>query len=252
MITDLNFYLLSIPALLIVGISKGGFGGGIGMVAVPMLSLVISPVAAAAILLPVLCLMDLFALRGFRGKFDLSVIKPILPAALVGVLAGAFSFHLMSERGIKFMIATLTLLFCADALIKALRKRQTPAKKPNVVRASIWSSLAGFTSFSVHAGGPPLNMYLLPLRLEKSLYVSTTVIFFTFINYVKLIPYVSLGLFDQSILLTALILAPIAPVGIWLGIYMHNRIEERLFYQICYAFLFLTGLKLGYDALTMA
>ena len=99
MITDLNFYLLAIPALLIVGISKGGFGGGIGMVAVPMLSLVISPVAAAAILLPVLCLMDLFALRGFRGKFDLSVIKPILPAALVGVLAGAFSFHLMSERG---------------------------------------------------------------------------------------------------------------------------------------------------------
>lgn len=222
------------------------------MVAVPMLSLVISPVAAAAILLPVLCLMDLFALRGFRGKFDLTVIKPILPAALVGVIAGALTFHLMSERSIKLMIALLTFLFCFDALIKALRKNKPEAKKPNVWRASLWSSLAGFTSFSVHAGGPPLNMYLLPLRLHKSLYVSTTVVFFTFINYVKLIPYFSLGLFSTDILLTALVLTPIAPVGIWLGIYMHNRLDEKLFYQLCYAFLFLTGLKLGYDALTMA
>lgn len=252
MITDINFYLLAIPALLIVGISKGGFGGGLGMVAVPMLSLVISPVAAAAILLPVLCLMDLFALRGFRGKFDLTVIKPILPAALVGVIAGALTFHLMSERSIKLMIALLTFLFCFDALIKALRKTKPEAKRPNAWRASLWSSLAGFTSFSVHAGGPPLNMYLLPLRLQKSLYVSTTVVFFTFINYVKLIPYFSLGLFSTDILLTALVLTPIAPVGIWLGIYMHNRLDEKLFYQLCYAFLFLTGLKLGYDALTMA
>jgi len=249
MITDPLFYPIAIEALLIVGISKGGFGGGVGMVAVPMLSLVISPVAAAAIMLPVLCLMDLFALRGFRGKFDLHVLKPILPAALLGVIAGAYSFHLLSERNIKLMIATLTLLFCLDALIKAVRKRPQVARAQNNAKAGVWSFLAGFTSFSVHAGGPPLNMYLLPLRLEKSLYVSTTVVFFTFINYVKLIPYVSLGLFNQEVLLTALVLAPVAPIGIWIGIYLHNRIDERLFYRLCYLFLFLTGVKLGYDAI---
>jgi len=124
MITDVNFYLLAITALLIVGISKGGFGGGLGMIAVPMLSLVISPIAAAAILLPVLCLMDLFALRGFKGKFDFSVLKPILPAALVGVIVGALSFHLMSERSIKFMISVLTILFCLDAVVKVILKRK--------------------------------------------------------------------------------------------------------------------------------
>ncbi|NVK02011.1 MAG: sulfite exporter TauE/SafE family protein [Oceanospirillaceae bacterium] len=252
MITDVNFYLLAITALLIVGISKGGFGGGLGMIAVPMLSLVISPIAAAAILLPVLCLMDLFALRGFKGKFDFSVLKPILPAALVGVIVGALSFHLMSERSIKFMISVLTILFCLDAVVKVILKRKPEPKAPNNMRAAIWSSLSGFTSFSVHAGGPALNMYLLPLRLNKSVYASTTVVFFTFINYVKLIPYISLGLFDSQILTTALVLAPIAPLGIWLGIYLHNRLDEKIFYQLCYGFLFITGLKLGYDALTMA
>ena len=252
MITDPTFYLLAIPALLIVGISKGGFGGGLGLVAVPMMSLAVSPFTAAAIMLPILCLMDLFALRGFRGKFDFSIMKPIFPAALLGVVAGAYSFHLLSDQSIKFMIAALSLLFCLDAVVKALRKKQIVAKKPNWISAGVWTFLAGFTSFSVHAGGPPLNFYLLPLRLNKSLYVSTTVVFFTFINYIKLVPYVSLGLFTTETLMTALVLAPLAPLGIWLGIYLHNRIEERLFYQLCYAFLFLTGLKLGYDALTMA
>lgn len=251
MITDLSFYLLAIPALLIVGISKGGFGGGLGLVAVPMLSLAVSPVTAAAIMLPILCLMDIFALRGFKGNFDKSLLISLFPAALVGVLLGAFSFHLLTEQSIKLMIALMTLLFCADAALKTLRKRNPEPKPPNSVRAAIWSSIAGFTSFSVHAGGPPLNFYLLPLRLDKSLYVSTTIAFFMFINLIKLVPYMSLGLFNAETLYTALVLTPLAPIGIWLGVWLHHRIEDKLFYQLCYGFLFVTGIKLAYDALAV-
>ena len=252
MITDPLFYIMAVPALLIVGISKGGFGGGLGMLAVPMLSLAVSPVIAASIMLPILIIMDMFALRGFKGRFDFSLLIQLFPPAMIGVAAGALTFHLFTEQNLKLLIATVTLIFCGDALRKALKKAPTPAKERSLVRGSFWSFFAGYTSFSVHAGGPPLNFYLLPLKLDKSLYVSTSIAFFTFINLVKVIPYVSLGLFTQEILVTALIIAPLAPVGIWLGIYLHNRVDDKLFYQLCYAFLFLTGLKLGYDALTMA
>lgn len=249
MITDISFYLLAIPALLIVGISKGGFGGGIGLVAVPMMSLAISPITAAAIMLPILILMDLFALRGFKSRFDKTLLWQIFPASLVGVVVGAFSFRLLSESDIKLMIAVLTLLFCADAARKALRKRVVSAKKKTGFMPTIWCFLAGFTSFSVHAGGPALSFYLLPLRLDKTLFVSTSIAFFTFINLIKVVPYVSLGLFTRETLMTALVLAPLAPIGIWLGLWLHKRIEDRLFYNLCYIFLFITGLKLGYDAL---
>lgn len=252
MITDPIFYIAAVPALLIVGISKGGFGGGLGMLAVPMLSLAVSPVVAAAIMLPILILMDLFALRGFKGHFDRQLLIQLFPPAIVGVAAGALTFHLFTEQSLKLLIAAVTLIFCADALRKALKRTATPAKEPNSIRGTFWSFCAGYTSFSVHAGGPPLNFYLLPLKLDKSIYVSTSIAFFTGINLVKLIPYISLGLFTEEILLSALIIAPLAPVGIWLGIYLHNRVNDKLFYQLCYGFLFITGLKLGYDALTMA
>ena len=250
MITEISFYLLAIPALLIVGISKGGFGGGLGLVAVPMMSLVISPVTAAAIMLPILCLMDIFALRGFKGRYDRAILLSLLPGSLAGMLIGAFSFHLLTEQSIKLIISVLTLLFCADAMRKAIRRTPVVTKPPNAIRAGFWSFLAGFASFSVHSGGPPLNLYLLPLRLEKSLYVATTIAFFTFINITKIVPYASLGLFTKETLYTALVLAPIAPVGIWLGVWMHHRIEDKVFYRICYAFLFITGIKLGYDAIS--
>lgn len=220
------------------------------MVAVPMMSLTISPVTAAAIMLPILCLMDIFALRGFKGRYDRAVLLSLLPGSLAGVLIGAFSFHLLTEQSIKLMISVLTLVFCAEAMRKAIRRTPVVAKQANAIRAGFWSFIAGFASFSVHSGGPPLNLYLLPLRLEKSLYVSTTIAFFTFINVTKIVPYASLGLFTQETLYTALVLAPIAPMGIWLGVWMHHRIEEKAFYRICYAFLFIAGIKLGYDALS--
>ena len=181
--------------------------------------------------------MDIFALRGFKGRYDRAILLSLLPGSLAGMLIGAFSFHLLTEQSIKLIISVLTLLFCADAMRKAIRRTPVVTKPPNAIRAGFWSFLAGFASFSVHSGGPPL-------------YVATTIAFFTFINITKIVPYASLGLFTKETLYTALVLAPIAPVGIWLGVWMHHRIEDKVFYRICYAFLFITGIKLGYDAIS--
>jgi uncharacterized membrane protein YfcA len=117
----------------------------------------------------------------------------------------------------------------------------------NRLLGTIWSMTSGFTSFISHAGGPPIQFYLLPQRMDKTVFVGTTVIFFLIVNYVKLVPYVWLGLFDTSVLTTALVLMPVAPVSIWLGMRLHRIIPPGPFYRICYVFVFLAGLKLLYD-----
>lgn len=243
MLDGLIFYLFAIPAVLITGISKGGFGGGLGLLAVPMMAMAISPVQAAAIMLPILCLMDLFSLKRFHGHADIENLKILLPAAFVGILLGAFSFQYLTDQQLKIMIGLIALLFVLHHIVKG----QSEAKPTSRLRGSFWGLVAGYTSFSVHAGGAPLNIYLLPLRLHKTIYAGTTVVFFAAINFTKLIPYGWLGQFNSTTLLTALLLAPLAPLGVWLGGKLHDKISETLFYRVSYSLLALAGSKLIYD-----
>lgn len=245
MIQDPFFYLVAIPAVLIVGISKGGLGGGLGLIAVPLMALAVPPTTAAAIMLPILCLMDLVGLWKFRGRGDRSCLRVLLPAALVGIIVGALTFRYLSDDHIRLIVGTIAILFTLNYY---LRRRSRETREPDPVRGSFWGSLAGFTSFSVHAGGAPLNIYLLPLRLEKSSYIATTIVFFAAVNYIKLIPYSLLGQFNSGLLLTSAVLAILAPVGVLSGAWLQHRINEQLFYHLCYGFLLLAGLKLYYDA----
>lgn len=239
------FYLFAVAAVLITGISKGGFGGGLGLIAVPLMAFAIPPMQAAAIMLPILCLMDFFSMLKFRAHGDRKNLSILLPAALVGIGIGTITFHYLSDAQIKLMIGLVALGFVANHL----RQRSSAAKSASIIRGSFWGVIAGFTSFGVHAGGAPMNIYLLPQRLPKSVYVGTTVIFFTAVNYVKLIPYLWLGQFNYSTLMTALVLAPLAPLGVYIGGLLHHRIDDRWFYRICYGLLALAGIKLLIDGI---
>ena len=121
--------------------------------------------------------------------------------------------------------------------------------RPGRIAGAFWGGLAGFTSTLAHAGGPPFAVYLLPQKLDKTLFVGTSVIFFFIVNYVKLVPYHFLGQLNVGNLAVALVFAPLAPLGIWLGVWLHRRVSERAFYNISYTLLLATGLKLVYDAL---
>lgn len=247
MITDPIFYFLAIPATLLYGISKGGMGGGLGIVAVPMMALVISPSQAAAIMLPILCVMDLFAVWGFRGVYDKPNLRIILPASLVGIGVGAATYQYLSDDHIKLVVGVIALVFALNWVLQQLRGKVQQAKPASKIAGWIYGAIAGLTSFSVHAGGPPINMYLLPQQMNKTLFVGTTVIFFTVVNYVKLVPYAWIGLLDSSNLMTSLALVILAPIGVRLGMYMHHRINEGWFYWICYVLLVAAGGKLMYD-----
>ena len=249
MITDPLFYLAAIPAVLIVGISKGGFGGGLGLVAVPLMALVIAPTQAAAIMLPILCVMDMIALWGFRGHFDKRNLQILLPAAALGIGIGALTFQYLSDHHLKLMIGLVTLAFCGHWVKQQFSSTEPAPKSADIGRGGFWGMMAGFTSFSVHAGGPPVSFYLLPQKLDKTLFVGTTVVFFATVNLIKLLPYGLLGLLPVGNLTTSLMLVHLAIIGVKLGLYLHSRINETWFYRLCYGFLFLTGLKLSWEGL---
>jgi hypothetical protein len=246
LITEPAFYLAAIPAVLLFGIAKGGFGGGLGVMAVPLMALTVSPVHAAAILLPILCLMDLVSLWAYRGRWVLSELRLLLPASLVGIALGTWTFGAMSPAVIRLMLGVIAVAFTVHHWLRRMRSAAPQEKLPPSAGV-VAAAAAGFTSFIAHAGGPPISMYLLRRQLDRTSFVGTTVVFFAVVNYVKLIPYTWLGQFDGSNLSTSLVLAPLAPVGVGMGVWLHNRVTDRFFFRVAYTLLFLVGIKLIYD-----
>jgi uncharacterized membrane protein YfcA len=179
--------------------------------------------------------MDAAGLWAYRGVFSRENLKLILVGGVLGVVLGALTFRYFDEAWI----------FVAQRYLY----RATHASPRSTPKGLFWSAFSGVTSTIAHAGGPPLSIYLLPQRLDKAVMVGTTVIFFAVINAVKLVPYAWLGLFDARNLTTSLALAPLAPVGIWIGIFLMRRTSEELFYRICYALLLLVGIKLLWDGI---
>lgn len=248
-ITDPWFYLVAVPAVLLFGISKGGFGGGLGVVAVPMMALAVSPVQAAAILLPILVIMDLFSLWAFRGKWVNPELRILLPAALLGIGVGTLLFEYMSPAIVRLMLGIIAIAFTLHYAAHRWFGNGESQKHYSPAIGVVAGLVAGFTSFIAHAGGPPLNMYLLRRGLDRTLFVGTAVMFFTVVNYAKLVPYAWLGQFDTENLGTSALLAPLAPIGIGMGVWLHRRVSDRLFFLVVYALLFIVGIKLVADGI---
>ncbi|MBC8506858.1 MAG: sulfite exporter TauE/SafE family protein [Anaerolineales bacterium] len=238
------FFVFASIAVVLAGISKSGFGTGLGVFAVPLMAIVISPAQAAAIMLPILCVIDLFNIWHYRRTWDRQNMGILVPAALIGIALGAFTFRYLSDAHIRILIGVIAVIFVGNFFFGRNSKEK---RNPDRVRGSFWGAIAGFVSFGVHAGGPPVSVYLLPQRLEKTIFVGTNVVFFTIVNYVKLIPYYFLGQLNLGNLTTSLILSPLIPAGIWLGVKLHGRINQRVFYNLVYLFLLIAGAKLLYD-----
>lgn len=245
-ITDPYFYAVTIPAVLLLGVSKSGFGAGFGSLAVPMMALAVSVPQAAAILLPVLLLMDVLGMAAFRKDFDLKLLKFLIPCGLVGIVIGALLFKLLDARLVAGIVGAFTLLFLAQRLLFPPKADSPP---PPRWLGAILTATSGFTSFIAHAGGPPVNAYMIPMRLSPIRFTATMAFFFFVINLAKWIPYAWLGLLDWRNFATSLVLLPIAPIGVWLGVKLARRISQVLFYRFLYVGMLLTGVKLLADAL---
>ncbi len=247
-VTDPFFYLVAIPAVLLLGISKSGFGAGFGSLAVPLMALAVTVPQAAAMLMPVLLVMDLLGMAAFRRSVDRRLLWFLLPSGLVGTVIGALLFKLLDPKLVAGIVGGFTLLFLAQRILFPPRADSAPPPK---WIGSLLSATAGFTSFIAHAGGPPINAYVIPLRLSPLVFSATMAYYFFFINLSKWIPYAWLGLLDLRNMTTSLALLPFAPIGVWVGVRIAHRIQPVLFYRMVYTGMFLTGCKLVWDAVAI-
>lgn len=250
--------LFTVAALciLFVGIDKSGLGSGLGVLATPLMTLVLtSTTDAIGIILPVMCVCDLFALRHYWTVYDRRNLRLMLPGSLVGIALASLLLWLLRDqhagldRLLKIIIGISCLLFVAwQWLPKRLLKRRE-GRPPHTLAASTAGLVSGFTSALAHAGGPPATMFLLPQGLELRVFIGTTVWFFAITNFLKLIPYAALGFLRPACLLFSLTLLPLAPLGILIGIWLRRRINQEIFRNIVLTVLLLTGLQFlsGYN-----
>src|ERR1044071_3147469 len=214
-ILDPYFVTVAVIAVLVVGLSKAGLLGSLGMVGVPLLSLVMPARDAAGMMLPVLLAMDAIAVWTYRKDVDWRILRIMLPGAAVGTILGWLLWSFVSDDAVLLFVGVVTLLFILDAILPLRKKLQgLPPSKP---WGTFWGGFAGFTSFISHTGGPPFQIYVLPQRLAPAVYAGTTAFFFAIVNSSKLIPYYFLGQLNPSNLMLSALLAPIGVLGVLVG-----------------------------------
>ena len=238
------FYAVAIPAIILTGISKGGFAGAFSGLAVPLLTLAISPLQAAGVMLPILIFTDLFGFRLFWKRADMRVLATMVGGGVAGTLIGWASFRLLDDHYVRLLVGLIAVIYPLSRWLLPMNPK--PAA-PGAVRGSLWTSVSGYTSFVAHAGGPPALVYMMSLRLDRAVLSATNGVFFTFLNLIKLPPYAMLGQLNLSNLGTALVLAPLVPIGVKLGFWLQGKFTNEQFYRLGQICIFMTGCKLTFD-----
>lgn len=249
MIVDPVFYAFAVPAVILLGLAKGGFAG-IGVIAVPLIALSTDPVKAAAITLPILIVQDVVSVWAFRKTWDRSVLWLMIPSAALGIVGGWALAEFVRPAAVELAVGLISVLFALQRLwneragaapVLAAEERRVPWKG---VLAGI---VAGFTSQVAHAGGPPFQMYVLPKRLPRDVFIGTSAIFFAVVNWLKVPAYIALGSFTRESLSTSAVLLPLAVASTWAGVWLVRRVPAEGFYRVIYLLLIAVGAKLVWD-----
>jgi uncharacterized protein len=239
-ISDPLFYLLAIPALLALGLGKGGFAG-LGMISTPLLALRLPPLQAAAILLPILLCQDAISVWAYRRDWCAWNLKVLLPGSVVGVAAAWLFAAFLAQAYVELAVGATGICF---VLYMFLARVPAQPRRPSAAAGMFWGSLAGFTSTIIQVGGPPYQVHILPQRLDKLTLIGTTIIFFALVNVMKIAPYAALGQFSTRTLATSLVLLPLAITSNLFGLWLARRTPTELFYRLAYLLVLLISLVL--------
>lgn len=243
------FWFAAVAAVMVAGISKGGFGSGAAFAGAVILALVVEPQQALALMLPLLMVMDVSALPAYWRRWDNRAAAALCLGALPGCALAALVFRAADADVIRILIGLVALGFVAFQMGRERGLVRLDGLPSGSGAGLVWGAVAGFTSFLSHAGGPPAAVYLLSRRLAKETYQATTVIVFWAINLMKIGPYAALGAFGRETLILALVLTPVAVAGIAAGVWLHRRIPALWFFRLTYALLTVTGARLIWDGI---
>ncbi len=230
-----------------ISFMKGAFGGGFAVVGIPLLSLVMTPLEAGALLAPLFLVMDFFALRYWKPHtWSRPDLRVLVPACVVGIGAGYFLLRGLDRRAMSVAMALVSLGFVVMWLIGGAQVQTRPR---HVWKGVLAGTASGVTSMVAHSGGPPLAMYLLPLGLPKAVYAGTSSMFFTVGNVIKVGPWLFLATPDARLWTLTGLCLPFIPFGVWAGWRLHERLDQRQMTRACYGLLVVTSIKLLWDGL---
>lgn len=247
MLLDGAFFAAMVPAVILMGLSKGGFSG-LGLLSLPLMALVVSPVTAAAIMLPLLIAQDVVTVWSYRREFDRRNLLTLAPGALLGVLAGYLLAAKVSDAAVGLAVGVISIGFALRRLLSG-GQAERRVRRPSWSGGSLWGFICGFTSMIAHAGGPPFQIYVMPQKLPPAVFVGTGAIFFAAINWVKVLPYLALGQFSPQNLLASAALLPVAVAATFAGVWLVRRVPAERFYGIIYWLLLLVGARLIWDGI---
>ncbi len=242
-ITQPLFYAFAIPAVIFLGIAKGGFSG-VSIAATPLLAIHLPPLEAAALLLPILICQDAISIHAYWRQWSAWNLKVLLPGAALGVALGwMFASH-VSDDAIRILVGVTALVFVVNVWLGRNRPEEAQS---TALGGLFWGAVSGFASFASQGGAPPFQVYTLPQHLPKMVFVGTTTIFFAAVNLMKIVPYFMLAQFSARNLATSLLLLPIAVAANFAGIWLVKTVPTAQFYRVTYVLLFILGSVLAWQ-----
>ncbi|MCO6382754.1 sulfite exporter TauE/SafE family protein [Oceanicola sp. 502str15] len=242
----MEFWIVAALAAYMMGLSKGGVPM-LAMLSVPLMSLFMDPAMAAGLLLPLYIIADWYAVYLFRKAFSVRNLKIMLPGAVAGIIAAYFAVTVVPGDAIKLLVAGIGIYYLVGSVRGRFARTEPAPREADVPRGLVWGTLAGFTSYISHAGGPPFQAYVLPQRLDKMVYLGTVTIFFSVVNLLKMPPYVLAGQITWESLMEAARLAPFALAGAWSGARVARWLPEKLFYLLVEVALAVVSAKLIWE-----
>lgn len=259
--SDLTINLLAACGVLFIGLSKAGFGGGLGMLTTPLCVLAFGAggrpaTFAVGTILPLLCVGDVFSMYYYWRKWEGKNLKFLLPGVVLGVFVGVQLMGRFSPRQTNVAIGVLAVAFVVFQFVKETIFRAEGAFQPNHAVGVPCGVGAGITSTFAHGAGPVVSVFLIPQRLPKEIYMGTSIFIFTWVNWIKM-PFfcidrtmIDLPMFAPHAIITRetlwmdLKFLPLVPIGVWLGVWLNRKFTEQGFLKIVYVLTFLTGLQL--------
>jgi uncharacterized protein len=240
-IADPLFYLLAVVAVILLGLSKGGFFG-LGVMALPLMSLSVPPLQAAAIILPIVLAQDALTVWTYRRDWSAWNLKIMIPSMAAGIaVAGLFAASLTAAH-IRLAIGLIAGAFVLRHWLGARFDRLAP--RPDMLTGVICGAVGGFTTMLANAGGPAWQMHLLPQQLDKFTYVGTFTMLFAASNLMKIPAYGALGQLTGENLLIGTVLLPLAVIANYAGIWLVRRTPTALLFRIAYVLMFLISIEL--------
>ncbi|MCF7669008.1 MAG: sulfite exporter TauE/SafE family protein [Verrucomicrobia bacterium] len=241
---EIASFILAAVAAMFIGISKAGFGGGLGMLSTPLCVFALGADVALGVLLPLLSVGDLFSIYHYWGKWDKRNLWYLLPGVVVGVIFGVQLIGKISPDQLSLIIGFLASIFVIFQFTKEWVFRMERKLHPNHKVGVPFGIVAGLTSSFAHGAGPVVTIFLIPQKLSKEIFVGTMILVFTWVNWIKMPFFVSGGIINPSTLILSAKYFIFVPIGVWLGVWMNRRIPEKGFTLIIYIITLIAGIEL--------